>query len=79
MNRHLGIATSASWNVIQRPWRTTLAPILIGFSREVSNDRFGSEADVRRGCFPRPELGVERKQSDGKRTLLTDCRLLGVE
>ena len=51
VNRHLGIATSASCNVMQRPWRTTLAPILIGFSRKVSNVRFGSTSDVRRATL----------------------------
>ncbi len=33
-NRLLGIATSASWNVIYRPWRTTLAPILISADQD---------------------------------------------
>ena len=38
-NRSRGIATSASWNVIQRPWRTTFALILISFSRSVVKDQ----------------------------------------
>ncbi len=32
-NRLLGIATSANWNLIYRPCRTTLAPILISLDR----------------------------------------------
>jgi hypothetical protein len=35
----LGMATSASWKVTLRLWRTTLAPILISFSRKVVNDQ----------------------------------------
>jgi hypothetical protein len=31
-------ATSASWNVTYRPWLTTLAPILISFSRRLVSD-----------------------------------------
>ena len=38
-NRRRGIATSASWNVTDRPCRTTLPPILIGFSRSVLSDQ----------------------------------------
>ncbi len=34
-NRERDTATSASWNVTYRPWRTTLAPILTSFSRSV--------------------------------------------
>ncbi len=34
-NRSLDTATSASWKVAYRPWRTTLAPILTSFSRSV--------------------------------------------
>ena len=29
----IGVTTSASWNVTYRPWRTTLAPILITLDR----------------------------------------------
>src|SRR5208282_1341269 len=32
-------ATSAIWNATWRPWLTTLAPILIGFSRRLVSDR----------------------------------------
>ncbi len=31
------------------------------------------------GCFPRPELGVKRKQSGDKQTSLMECLKLGVE
>ena len=31
-NGVLGMATSAIWKVMQRPWRTTLAPIFTSFS-----------------------------------------------
>ncbi len=34
-NKLLGTAISASWNVMYRPWRPTLAPILTSFSRSV--------------------------------------------
>ena len=32
-NSSLGTATSANWNGTYRPWLTTLAPLMIGFSR----------------------------------------------
>ncbi len=38
-NKFLGTATSASWKVTYRPWLTTLAPILISFSRSVVYDQ----------------------------------------
>ncbi len=41
------------------------------------NGGFGSTCDILRGCHPRPELGVERKQSGGKPTSASECRLLG--
>ncbi len=58
-NRFRGTATSANWNVTYRPWRTTLAPILISFSRKLvcdqgstyccgSNVSYGSQAEVQR-------------------------------
>jgi hypothetical protein len=34
-NNSRGIATSAIWKITCREWRTTFAPILIGFSRNV--------------------------------------------
>ena len=34
-NNLRGTATSASWKVTRRAWRTTFAPILINFSRVV--------------------------------------------
>jgi hypothetical protein len=34
-NNLRGTATSASWRVTRRAWRTTFAPILINFSRVV--------------------------------------------
>ena len=37
MNSVHGMAISASWKVIWRPWRTTLAPIFISFSRSVQS------------------------------------------
>ena len=37
-NKARGIATSAIRKVKSRPWRTTLAPILISFSRSVVGD-----------------------------------------
>ncbi len=45
-NGFRGAATSASWNVTYRPWRTTLAPVLTGVSRSV-------ERPVLRVCNPR--------------------------
>jgi hypothetical protein len=33
-----GTATSAIWKAIQRPWLTTLAPILINFSLKLVGD-----------------------------------------
>ncbi len=33
------MATSADWNVIYRPWLTTLAPIFTSFSHSVVNDQ----------------------------------------
>ena len=33
-----GTATSAIWKVTYRPWLTTLAPILISFSRKLVSD-----------------------------------------
>jgi hypothetical protein len=36
-NNSLGIATSAIWKTIFPEWRTTFAPILISFSRNVVN------------------------------------------
>ncbi len=35
---------------------------------------YGSDSDVRRGCLPRPELGVERKQSGEKQTSLASAK-----
>jgi hypothetical protein len=45
------MATSASWKMTLRLWRTTLAPILISFSRKVVNDQCSTasgNASVRR-------------------------------
>ncbi len=39
-------ATSASWRVMDRPCRTTLAPILTSFTQSVTNFRWGSKAAV---------------------------------
>jgi hypothetical protein len=36
-NNSRGIATSAIWKITFREWRTTFAPILINFSRNVVN------------------------------------------
>jgi len=36
-NNSRGTATSAIWKAIFREWRTTFAPILINFSRNVIN------------------------------------------
>ena len=36
-NNSRGSATSAIWKTIFREWRTTFAPILISFSRNVVN------------------------------------------
>ncbi len=36
-NNSRGTATSAIWKTIFREWRTTFAPILISFSRNVVN------------------------------------------
>src|SRR5512143_2312142 len=38
VNSALGTATSASWKVTYRPWRTTLAPILTSLLRNVVSD-----------------------------------------
>ncbi len=38
-NNPLGIATSASRSVIQQPWRTTLAPILMRLLRGALSDQ----------------------------------------
>jgi hypothetical protein len=35
-NNSLGIATSAIWKITCQEWRTTFAPILINFSRNVA-------------------------------------------
>ncbi len=78
-NRLLGIAIPASWNVMQRPWRTTFAPILNSFSRSVSNFRFGSKADERGHRHKGPLLGVKQTESARKRTLTPERPLLGVE
>ena len=40
-NRVLGMAPSAIWKVMQRPWRTTFAPILISFSRTALTSAYG--------------------------------------
>jgi len=37
LNNSRGTATSAIWKIICREWRTTFAPILISFSRNVVN------------------------------------------
>jgi len=54
-NRLLGMATSAIWKATVRPWRTTLAPILISFYgnvvRDPSSTSFGN-VDV--SCGSRP-------------------------
>ena len=36
-NNSRGTATSAIWKTISREWRTTFAPILMSFSRNVVN------------------------------------------
>ncbi len=41
-NSSLGTTTSANWNVTYRPWFTTLAPILISFSRSVESDQYSA-------------------------------------
>lgn len=49
-NSRGGMATSAGWNETQRPWRTTLAPILASLVRRVVGDRCATssgEARVR--------------------------------
>jgi hypothetical protein len=38
------IATSAIWNVMERPWLTTFAPTLISFSRVDKNLTLGTRA-----------------------------------
>jgi hypothetical protein len=38
---------SASWNTRQRPWRTTCASILTGFSRNIASDHWAAEAEAR--------------------------------
>ena len=54
-NSRRGIATSAIWKVTPRPCWTTLAPILISFSRNVSNVWNGSSAVVN-GPWPHRPL-----------------------
>ncbi len=53
-NSSLGTATSANWNVTYPPWLTTLAPILVSFSRSVVMDQcstFCGSANVSYGSF----------------------------
>ncbi len=38
-----------------------------------------SKCDVRRGCLPRPKLGVKRTKSARNRISLTECPKLGVK
>ncbi len=78
-NSRRGIATSASWNVTYRPCRTILAPILISFSRSVSDFRLGSPPDQRHRHPESLHLGVQPTKSGRKRTSALECRLLGVE
>ncbi len=85
-NRALWIATSASWNVIKRPWRTTLAPILMTLSRcAVSNQattfqsspyvRVWLDSDIPWGTQER--LLLSRKPTfEGQRPLSHRFRLL---
>ena len=44
-NGFLGTATSANWNITYRPWLTTLAPILFGFSHSVVIDKCSTSSD----------------------------------
>jgi len=41
-------ATSAIWNVTSRPWRTTLAPTLISFSRKLVSDHGSADFGIAR-------------------------------
>ena len=45
------MATSAIWNVIQRPWRTTLAPILIRLHKQYLDEKRSRlmEIEIERG------------------------------
>jgi len=43
-NRSRRTATSAIWAVVDRPWRTILAPILTSPSRNVVNDHCATSA-----------------------------------
>ncbi len=49
-NRSLGMAISAIWNVTNRPYRTTLAPILISFSGSMGRDDLTSVVGYIRKC-----------------------------
>ncbi len=89
-NNRRGLAISASWNVTYRPCWTTLAPILVSFSRSVvsgqcstssgsANISCGSRADERGRRHEGLLLGVNRTKSVGKRTSTLECPLLGAE
>ncbi len=63
-NKLLGTAISANWKVTLRPWRTTLAPILTGFSRGVVSDQcstFFRVARVRLWLYPDSITAPERR------------------
>ena len=43
-NRARGTITSAIWNMMERPWRTILAPIFTSRSRRVLSDHCATSA-----------------------------------
>ena len=49
-NRFRGAATSAIWEAINRPWPTTMAPVLISFSGSVFIS-YGVEGERVRGVL----------------------------
>jgi hypothetical protein len=53
-----GTATSAIWNVTWRPWLTTLAPILISFSRKLVRDHGSAVLGIASVRMKLPRLPV---------------------
>ena len=62
-NNRRGIAISASWNVTYRPCRTTLAPILISFSRRMVSGRL---ADAACSCLDVDQTTPPRQSRSGR-------------
>ena len=66
-NNRFGTATSAIWKTIYLEWTTTLAPILISFSRSVVRDQCftaGGRASRRRKRRRLPRWASRRRESN---------------